>query len=104
MSAFSQTTGDHVICGSYDCRLSWFDLDLSTKPYKVLRYKQQLSFRNLPSSTMSYLTNNHIVVNICLCRHHKKAVRGVAYHRLYPLFASGSDDGSVIVCHGTVYK
>ncbi|XP_068423105.1 ribosome biogenesis protein bop1 [Clinocottus analis] len=65
--------GDHVICGSYDCRLSWFDLDLSTKPYKMLR-------------------------------HHKKAVRGVAHHRLYPLFASASDDGSVIVCHGTVYS
>ncbi|XP_008329052.1 ribosome biogenesis protein bop1 [Cynoglossus semilaevis] len=65
--------GDHVICGSYDCRLSWFDLDLSTKPYKMLR-------------------------------HHKKAVRGVAYHRNYPLFASASDDGSVIVCHGTVYN
>ncbi|XP_036949730.1 ribosome biogenesis protein bop1 [Acanthopagrus latus] len=65
--------GDHVICGSYDCRLSWFDLDLSTKPYKMLR-------------------------------HHKKAVRGVAYHRHYPLFASASDDGSVIVCHGTVYN
>ncbi|KAM9838289.1 ribosome biogenesis protein bop1 [Aulostomus maculatus] len=65
--------GDHVICGSYDCRLTWFDLDLSTKPYKMLR-------------------------------HHKKAVRGVAYHRLYPLFASASDDGSVIVCHGTVYN
>ncbi|XP_051246682.1 ribosome biogenesis protein bop1 [Dicentrarchus labrax] len=65
--------GDHVVCGSYDCRLSWFDLDLSTKPYKMLR-------------------------------HHKKAVRGVAYHRLYPLFASASDDGSVIVCHGTVYN
>uniref|UniRef100_A0A3B5AL11 Ribosome biogenesis protein BOP1 n=1 Tax=Stegastes partitus TaxID=144197 RepID=A0A3B5AL11_9TELE len=56
--------GDHVICGSYDCRLSWFDLDL----------------------------------------HHKRAVRGVAYHRSYPLFASASDDGSVIVCHGTVYN
>ncbi|XP_038133061.1 ribosome biogenesis protein bop1 [Cyprinodon tularosa] len=65
--------GDHVICGSYDCRLSWFDLDLSTKPYKMLR-------------------------------HHKKAVRSVAYHRGYPLFASASDDGSVIVCHGTVYN
>uniref|UniRef100_A0A3Q3XIF4 Ribosome biogenesis protein BOP1 n=1 Tax=Mola mola TaxID=94237 RepID=A0A3Q3XIF4_MOLML len=65
--------GDHVICGSYDCRLSWFDLDLSTKPYKMLR-------------------------------HHKKAVRGVAYHRHYPLFASASDDGTVIVCHGTVYS
>ncbi|XP_065140570.1 ribosome biogenesis protein bop1 [Paramisgurnus dabryanus] len=65
--------GDNVICGSYDSRLAWFDLDLSTKPYKVLR-------------------------------HHKKALRGVAYHRHYPLFASASDDGSVIVCHGMVYN
>lgn len=65
--------GDNLICGSYDCRLTWFDLDLSTKPYKTLR-------------------------------HHKKALRGVAYHKHYPLFASGSDDGSVIVCHGMVYN
>lgn len=28
----------------------------------------------------------------------------MAFHRHYPLFASGSDDGSVIVCHGMVYK
>uniref|UniRef100_A0A665VIZ7 Ribosome biogenesis protein BOP1 n=1 Tax=Echeneis naucrates TaxID=173247 RepID=A0A665VIZ7_ECHNA len=47
-----------------------------------------------------------IVLITChlICRHHKKAVRGVAYHRVYPLFASASDDGSVIVCHGTVYN
>ncbi|CAO1615846.1 unnamed protein product [Jaminaea pallidilutea] len=31
-------TGDHLIIGSYDKRLCWFDLDLSTKPYKTLRY------------------------------------------------------------------
>jgi ribosome biogenesis protein ERB1 len=37
-------------------------------------------------------------------RHHKKALRAVAFHPRYPLFASGSDDGSVIVCHGMVYK
>ncbi|XP_067111897.1 ribosome biogenesis protein bop1 [Osmerus mordax] len=65
--------GDNLVCGSYDSRLAWFDLDLSTKPYKILR-------------------------------HHKKALRGVAYHNHYPLFASGSDDGSVIVCHGMVYN
>jgi len=28
----------------------------------------------------------------------------VAFHKRYPLFASGSDDGTVIVCHGMVYK
>lgn len=37
-------------------------------------------------------------------RHHKKALRAVAFHTRYPLFASGSDDGSIIVCHGMVYK
>ncbi|TEA37909.1 hypothetical protein DBR06_SOUSAS1410158, partial [Sousa chinensis] len=65
--------GDNVICGSYDSKLVWFDLDLSTRPYRVLR-------------------------------HHKKALRAVAFHPRYPLFASGSDDGSVIVCHGMVYN
>ncbi|KAK3085887.1 hypothetical protein FSP39_010022 [Pinctada imbricata] len=65
--------GDNVIIGSYDSRLSWFDLDLSTKPYQTLR-------------------------------HHKKAIRSVCYHRRYPLFASASDDGTVIVCHGMVYN
>ncbi|KAG3273388.1 block of proliferation 1 [Ictidomys tridecemlineatus] len=65
--------GDNIICGSYDSKLVWFDLDLSTKPYKVLR-------------------------------HHRKALRAVAFHPRYPLFASGSDDGSIIVCHGMVYN
>uniref|UniRef100_A0A8C8RJF0 Ribosome biogenesis protein BOP1 n=1 Tax=Pelusios castaneus TaxID=367368 RepID=A0A8C8RJF0_9SAUR len=65
--------GDNLICGSYDSKLAWFDMDLSVKPYRVLR-------------------------------HHKKALRAVAFHRHYPLFASASDDGSVIVCHGTVYN
>lgn len=66
-------SGDNIIIGSYDKRLCWFDMDLSTKPYKVLR-------------------------------HHKKAVRQVAFHPRYPLFASASDDGSVIVSHGKVFS
>ncbi|XP_051467354.1 ribosome biogenesis protein BOP1 isoform X2 [Apus apus] len=65
--------GDNIICGSYDSKLAWFDLDLSTRPYQLLR-------------------------------HHKKALRSVAFHRHYPLFASASDDGTVIVCHGMVYN
>ncbi|KAF8917800.1 NUC169 domain-containing protein [Mucidula mucida] len=32
------SSGDHVIVGGYDRKLCWFDLDLSEKPYKVLRY------------------------------------------------------------------
>jgi len=31
--------GDNLIIGSYDRRVCWFDLDFSTRPYKILRYK-----------------------------------------------------------------
>lgn len=65
--------GDNLLVGTYDRKMLWFDLDLSTKPYQTLRL-------------------------------HGTAVRGVAYHRQYPLFASGSDDRSLIVCHGMVYN
>jgi len=34
-------TGDHVLVASYDCKMSWFDLDLSDKPYKNLRYHRE---------------------------------------------------------------
>jgi ribosome biogenesis protein ERB1 len=30
--------GDHLIIGSYDKKLCWFDLDLSNKPFRTLRY------------------------------------------------------------------
>lgn len=65
-------TGDHVIVGSEDRRLAWYDLDLSPRPYRSLKY-------------------------------HAHAVRGTAFHRSYPLFASTSDDATVHVFHGMVY-
>ncbi|EDV27649.1 uncharacterized protein TRIADDRAFT_20780, partial [Trichoplax adhaerens] len=65
--------GDNIIIGSYDARLCWFDVDLSTKPYKTLRQ-------------------------------HKMAIRSVVFHKCYPLFASASDDGTVIICHGRVFN
>ena len=37
-------------------------------------------------------------------RHHGQGIRAVAFHKRYPLFASGSDDCSAIVSHGMVYK
>ena len=30
--------GDNLIVGSYDKKVCWFDMDLSNKPYKILRY------------------------------------------------------------------
>lgn len=65
--------GDNVIVGSYDSKLSWFDTQLSDKPYQTLR-------------------------------HHKSAIRQVCFHKTLPLFASCSDDGSTIICHGKVYN
>jgi len=65
--------GDNLLVGTYDKRVQWFDLDLSTLPYQVLRY-------------------------------HSSAVREVAYHKRYPLFASCADDTSIIVSHGMVYN
>ncbi|XP_014218575.1 ribosome biogenesis protein BOP1 homolog [Copidosoma floridanum] len=65
--------GDNLLVGTYDKKLLWFDLDLSTKPYKTLRL-------------------------------HGSGIRGVAYHKRYPLFASGADDRSLIICHGMVYS
>jgi ribosome biogenesis protein ERB1 len=32
--------GDNLIVGSYDKKVCWFDLDLSIKPYKVMRYHE----------------------------------------------------------------
>lgn len=31
-------SGDHLIVGGYDRKLCWFDLELSDKPYKILRW------------------------------------------------------------------
>jgi len=59
--------------GSYDCRVCWFDLDFSTKPYKMLRH-HKMAVRQV-----SYHTGT------------------------YPLFATCSDDGSIYVFHGMVY-
>lgn len=66
-------SGDHVLVGSHDAKTIWFDTDLSKKPYKVLKY------------------------------HGGNAVRAVAYHDKYPLFASAGQDGAVNVFHGMVY-
>lgn len=62
-----------MVVGTYDRRMLWFDLDLSTRPYQSLR-------------------------------HHGQGIRSVAFHKRYPLFASGSDDCTAIVSHGMVYK
>lgn len=65
---------DNLLVGSYDRRLLWMDLDLSTRPYKTLRYH--------PKAIRA--VGFHPNVN------------------RYPLFADASDDGTIQVFHGLV--
>jgi ribosome biogenesis protein ERB1 len=64
--------GDNIIVGTYDKRLLWHDLDLSTKPYKTLRFHQEA---------------------VRAVRFHQGGL---------PLFADASDDGSLQIFHGKV--
>lgn len=65
--------GDHLLASSYDKRVLWHDLDLSSTPYKNMRY-HTAAVRSI--------------------KFHKGKL---------PLFASASDDGSIHVFHGQVY-
>ncbi|KAM7224476.1 ribosome biogenesis protein ERB1 [Rhypophila decipiens] len=64
--------GDNLIAGSYDKRLLWHDLDLSTRPYKTMRFHSEA---------------------IRTVKYHKGG---------FPLFADASDDGTVQIFHGKV--
>eukprot|EP00929_Paragymnodinium_shiwhaense_P050506 TRINITY_DN2541_c0_g1_i1.p1 TRINITY_DN2541_c0_g1~~TRINITY_DN2541_c0_g1_i1.p1 ORF type:complete len:740 (-),score=206.06 TRINITY_DN2541_c0_g1_i1:189-2408(-) len=67
-------TGDHVVVGSYDRRMVWFDLDFATKPYKTLQY------------------------------HDRAVRRACFHQGKYPLLAACSDDGTVSVLHAKVFS
>jgi ribosome biogenesis protein ERB1 len=45
-----------------------------------------------------------IIIDIKISSYHHQAIRAVAYHRRYPLFATCSDDGFVHVFHGRVFS
>ncbi|KAI1006827.1 Ribosome biogenesis protein [Podosphaera aphanis] len=64
--------GDNLIVGSYDRRLLWHDLDLSSRPYKTMRFHSKA---------------------IRAVKYHKGG---------FPLFADASDDGSLQIFHGKV--
>jgi ribosome biogenesis protein ERB1 len=64
--------GDNLIVGSYDRRLLWHDLDLSSRPHKTMRFHEQA---------------------IRAVKYHKGGL---------PLFADASDDGSLQIFHGKI--
>lgn len=71
-------SGDHLIVGGYDRKLCWFDLELSEKPYKVLKYGLFLSVSSikmltgaqvsLSSHSLSALPPKVPAIRVCLGR------------------------------------
>jgi ribosome biogenesis protein ERB1 len=109
-------SGDHLIVGSLDRRLLWFDLDLSSNPFKVLKYHER-GLRSVRYHTKhplmasssddgsihvfhcqvySDLMKNPIIVPVKILRGHtvtnKMGVLGVTFHPTQPwLFSAGAD-------------
>ncbi|KAJ9454627.1 Ribosome biogenesis protein BOP1-like protein [Diplonema papillatum] len=67
--------GDHVLVGSHDSAVMWYDLDYADKPYKKLNSQRAAV---------------HTV------RYHPQT-------SVYPLFASAGDSGQIQVFHGRVF-
>merc|ERR1712136_417490 len=66
--------GDHVVVGSYDRRVVWFDLDFGSTPYKTLQY------------------------------HDRAVRNATFHPKKYPLLAVASDDATVSILHAKVFS
>jgi len=109
-------TGDHLIVGSLDRRMVWFDLDLSHTPYKTLKYHERAiraiqfhhryplmasasddgSVHIFHSMVYSDLMRNPLVVPVKILRGHtikeKHGVLSIAFHPTQPwIFTAGAD-------------
>ncbi len=110
-------SGDHVLIGSYDRRVVWFDLDLSSTPYKTLKFHEKavraLSFHSkyplmasaaddgnihiFHSAVYSDLTRNPLIVPLKVLKGHKTVKKvgatSVQFHPKQPWIFSGGGDG-----------
>mmetsp|Transcript_26248 Transcript_26248/g.48096 ORF Transcript_26248/g.48096 Transcript_26248/m.48096 type:complete len:771 (-) Transcript_26248:231-2543(-) len=117
-------SGDHVIVGSDDRRLAWYDMDLSTKPYRALRYHeaavQGVAFhRSYPlfascsndgtvnvfhGTVYNDLLTNPLIVPVKILRGHvvteHLGVMDVAFHPTQPwIFTAGADSVIGLYCN-----
>lgn len=111
--------GDNLIIGTYDKRVCWFDMDLSTAPYKTMR-AHQLAVRavafhpRLPlfasasddtavhiyhGRVYSDLMSNALIVPVKILRGHTTTDRlgtmCVVFHPTQPWIFSGGADGVI---------
>jgi ribosome biogenesis protein ERB1 len=114
-------TGDHIIVGSLDRRMVWFDMDLGATPYKTLKYHERALracqfHRRYPlmasasddgavhifhSTVYSDLMRNPLVVPVKILRGHdirnKLGVLTLAFHPTQPWIFSGGSDGRILL-------
>ncbi|KAG3121389.1 Ribosome biogenesis protein [Phytophthora idaei] len=111
--------GDHLLVGSYDRRLCWFDLDLSSRPFKTLKYHEKavrdVSFHAkyplmasasddgtihiFHAMVYSDLMKNPLIVPLKILRGHEVSgglgVMALAFHPVLPWVVTGGADGSI---------
>ncbi|KAG8367480.1 hypothetical protein BUALT_Bualt16G0076400 [Buddleja alternifolia] len=116
--------GDNVIVGSRDGKLCWFDMDLSSRPYRVLRchpkditrvacHRSYPLFASCSDDSTAYifhgmvysdLNQNPLIVPLEILRGHSTTDgRGVLDCKFHPrqpwLFTAGADSLIKLYCH-----
>ena len=115
------TSGDHLIVGTLDRRMLWFDLDLSSTPYKTLKYHERAIrsckyHRRYPlmasasddgavhifhSMVYSDLMRNPLIVPVKILRGHtvvnRFGVLSVVFHPTQPWIFTGGADGKILL-------
>ena len=114
-------SGDHLVVGTLDRRLLWFDLDLASTPFTTLRYHERglrcVQYHNkyplmasssddgsvhvFHSMVYSDLMKNPLIVPVKILRGHtvtkKLGVLAMAFHPTQPWLFSGGADGRIFL-------
>ncbi|CAK9313917.1 unnamed protein product [Citrullus colocynthis] len=116
--------GDNVIVGSREGKLCWFDMDLSSQPYKILSchpkditnvafHRSRPLFASCSDDGTAYvfhgmvysdLTQNPLITPLEILRGHKnvngRGVMDCKFHPMQPwLFTAGADSVIKLYCH-----
>ena len=114
-------SGDHLIVGSLDRRMIWFDMDLGATPYKTLKYHEKAIrssqfHRRYPlmasssddgtvhifhSTVYSDLMRSPLIVPVKILRGHritdKLGVLALSFHPTQPWVFTGGADGKIFL-------
>ena len=114
-------SGDHLIVGSLDRRVIWFDLDLSATPYKTLKYHERAvrscrfhgryplmasasddgTVHVFHSMVYNDLMRNPLIVPVKILKGHtitnKFGVLASAFHPSQPWLFTGGADGKIFL-------